>query len=308
MGGSVTNTCVVCDRPTPDGYACREDAQELATALREAAGHAEDAETVIARQTRYGGGSRGPSDGGMTPNLFASATLARFQGVIGTWQRDLIETGRAAEPGPWRSYAGPLCAPARPGDEERDGNRCEHQSCARVREPRPTVLAQAVLWLADHLEEIRQHPAAAQAFPELTNACGELAWIVDRPAERDLVGVCDCGKVLYATKARAFITCPVPTCKLNWHVERSREILRKALGDKLVTLPEAARLAAYLDPDRTQDGIRKLIAARVGQLAPHGTLGEEPAYLFGDVAAMLAAIPKRRREPKRQEEVAGLAK
>jgi hypothetical protein len=303
----ILSKCVICGRKVLDGYACREDAQELATALREAAGHAEDAETVIARQTRYGGGSRGGGEG-IAPNMAASATLARFQGVIGTWQRDLIETGRAAEPGPWRAYIGPLCAPARPGDEPRDGNRCGHDTCARVREPRPGELAQATLWLAAHVDAIRTHPAAGEAFPELTNACSELAWIVDRPAERNLVGVCDCGKVLYAAKARAFITCPVPTCKLNWHVERSREILRKALGDKIVTLPEAVRLAAYLDADRTQDNIRKLLTARIGQLAPHGTLDEEPGYVFGDVVALLAGIPKRTRSPKRQQEVAGLAK
>lgn len=305
---SSQNECVICGRPSPDGYACHDDAQELAATLREAAGHAEDAETVIARQTRYGGGSPGSGSDGITPNTAASATLARFRNAIGTWQRDLIETGRAAEPGPWRAYAGPPCAPARPGDEPRDGNRCGHQSCARVRELRPSELAQATLWLAEHVDEIRTHPAAGEAFPELANACAELTWIVDRPAERDLVGVCDCGKVLYATKARAYVKCPVKTCQLTWHVERSREILRKALGDKIVTLPEAIRLAAHFDADRSLDNIRKLVNARIGQLAPHGSLDEEPGYVFGDVVALLAAIPKRTRVTKRQEEVAALAK
>lgn len=53
-------TCVRCGRPTADGYACHDDALRLAQALQSAAGHAEDAWTVIARQARVGrtGGAR----------------------------------------------------------------------------------------------------------------------------------------------------------------------------------------------------------------------------------------------------------
>jgi hypothetical protein len=235
----------------------------------------------------------------MTPNFTASKVYGRFRAAIGTWERDLVETGRARPPAPWRPHLGPLCAPARPGDEPRDGNRCGHESCARIREERPSALAHTVLWLAEQVGELRKHPAAVEAFAELHAACAELASIVDRPADDELVGVCDCGKILYAVHGRTYVRCPAVTCKLTWHVERSRDILRRHLGDKLVTLPEAARLAAYLDPDRTLDGIRKLIAARIDQLVPHGQLadedGAEPAYLFGDVVALLAGIQKRKR-------------
>lgn len=49
--------CVRCTRPMADqAYVCLPEAQELAETLSAAAGHAVDAEAVITRQTRYGGG------------------------------------------------------------------------------------------------------------------------------------------------------------------------------------------------------------------------------------------------------------
>lgn len=288
----MTAPCVRCGRPT-DAAVCAPEAQGLAEDLVRAAGHAEDAWTVIARQTRYGGGSGGGSVDG-APDLSASAKLAPIVTAIGGWAR-LVEdqTGRRPR---WRPLAGPLCPPS--------GHRCAHGSCEGIRRRTPPPkLALDAAWLARQVEWLRRHPAAEEAFRDLTAAGIQLAWLCDSPAENELVGVCDCGKILYAREGREVIQCPMPTCKLVWHVERSRDILRRHLGDKLVTASEAARLAAYLDSDRTQDGIRKLIAARVRsrQLLAHGEIPDEngdpiPTYRFGEVAAVLATIPRRNRE------------
>ncbi|BCJ45335.1 hypothetical protein GCM10010168_86040 [Actinoplanes ianthinogenes] len=312
----MTQTCVRCGASTKDGYVCaRPCAQSLAEDLVGAAGHAEDAWTVIARQTRYGGGSRGGSVDASPGDFTASAKLAPIAAAVGGWTRIVAEeTGRRPV---WRVMAGPLCPPT--------GQRCAHGSCEalRRREP-PPALALELAWLARQVGWLRQHPAADEAFRDLTHACHQLTRLVDRPAEKELVGVCDCGKVLYAVEGRQIIQCPMPTCQLVWDVERSRDILRRHLGDKLVTASEAAKLASYLDADRTQETIRKLIAARVrdGRLVAHGqVLGEPdedeiaaaaeedrepepvviPLYRFGDVAALLAATPIRRR---RESEVA----
>lgn len=297
-------SCAICGAASPDGYVDRQCGLKLAQRLSQAAGHAEDADTVVARQTRYGTG--GSSSDDLPVDFTASDRLADINNTITGWVRVITEhTGRAPR---WRPMVGPTCA---------IGVRCDHLSCAAIRRRLagpPVALMTA--WLAQHADTLRKHPAAAEAFDQLHHACGDLERLVDRPADKDLVGVCDCGRILYAPRDRRVIQCPVTTCRLVWDVAASRDTLRRHLGDKLVTLPEAARLAAYLDSDRTQDTIRKLLTARLARLAAHGSVwrdptdteiaaaeqaGEEagpvavPTYRFGDAVALLAEIPKRRR-------------
>lgn len=280
--------CVVCGRPTADGYVCHADALSLAETLQDAAGHAEDAETVIARQARYGGGSRGGSDEPLPVDLTASTRLAAISDTITGWARHILEERDIDLPS-WTPLAGPPC-PA---------GWCRHDSCRTIRSGREPVsaLALAAGWLATQTSWLRKRPEAKEAFRELDDACADLARLVDRPADKDLVGMCDCGKVLYANRGKTVVTCPVPTCKLTWDVGKSRDILRRSLDDKLVVLAEAARLAAYLDGDRTQDNIRKLLDKRVkaGRLTAHGEVDGEDTYRFGEIMVLLATIPKRER-------------
>jgi hypothetical protein len=280
------NLCVRCGRPAPDGYACRECGQELADALLGAAGHAEDAEAVIARQARYGTGARGGSGDGLTYDPKRSETFTAVTLAICGWARIVVEeTGRQPH---WRPLSGPLCPPT--------GIRCDHDSCEGIRRRLPpSDIARDAAWLARQSGWLRKHPAAAEAFAELHAACDQLARLVDRPADKELVGMCDCGRVLYAPHGKTMVTCPVLTCQLRWNVEQSRDILRRALDDKLVTAADAARLAQYLDSDRTQDQIRKLInkwAERV-LIEAHGEIGGEPTYRFSDIANRLARTPRR---------------
>jgi hypothetical protein len=281
-------TCAICGRPVADqAYVCAPDALSLAEALRTGAGHAEDAEAVVSRQVRYTAGGSGGSEDPLPYDPTASERLAAIENTIGTWARVLIEeTGRRPS---WRPKTGPLCAV---------GVRCGHDSCRDIRwhEP-PTDLAATTAWLAQQVGTLRKHPAAAEAFDELTDACDQLTRLVDRPADKELVGMCDCGKVLYAPRGKVLVTCPVTTCKLHWNVEQSRDILRKALDGKLVTAGEAARLGQYLDGDRTQDQIRALISrwVRAGLLVAHGEIQDQPTYRFGEVTDRLARTPRRER-------------
>jgi hypothetical protein len=312
--------CPCCETPTPDAYVCQRCGSALAGALREAAGHAEDAPAVLARQARYGTGSRGGSEEPLPVDLTASTRYAAVSLAANGWMSVLIEEGYAAEPEPWRPLAGPLCPPVRPGDEPRKGNRCEHRSCAAIRDQgSPSPLARVLAWLAANVGLLRRHPDAKTAFAELHAAAHQLARLVDRPADKDLVGMCDCGKTLYAAAGRREVTCPVPTCQLTWHVERSREILLRALDDRLMTAGEAAKLAVRLDDgDRSTEQVRKLInkwgvrselaakgsvwrepnAAELKQDPDHPMV-EEPLYRFGDVAERLART--QRREPRDRE-------
>ncbi|SNY28979.1 hypothetical protein [Paractinoplanes atraurantiacus] len=303
----MTTTCVRCGAPA-DAFVCRRESRDLAAALTIAAGHVEDAGPVIARQARYGTGGGG--DGDQLPgDLTAADRLAPIARALGHWVAVVARaTGRAPR---WRAMAGPPCPV---------GVTCPHSTCASIRRrvAGPPLALQAA-WLSQRVDALRSHPEAKRAFGELHAACDDLERLVDRPADKELVGVCDCGKVLYAREGWTVIQCPLPTCKLVWHVERSRDILREHLGDKLVTATEAAHLMAYMDSDRTQDNLRKLIAARVksGLIVAHGEIVEEPddaelklaeqeardpapkvtpTYRFGEVAAAIAAVPRRNRE------------
>lgn len=311
-----TPTCARCGSVLADGAViCRREAQELAETLLAAAGHAEDAEAVISRQTRYGAGGRGGKSEPLPVDLFASARYAAVSNTVGGWMRLLVEEGYAREPEPWRPLAGPLCPPVRPGDEPREGNRCAHGSCVAIRDQvTPVPLAAACGWLAGHVSALRKHPDAGAAFRELHDTCAQLERLVDRPATGDrLVGMCDCGKILYAPHGRDLVKCKA--CGQRWNVTKSQEILLGHLDGKLVTVPEALDMAGWLDVDRTREQIRKLLTgwAGRGQVLAHGQVWRDPTdaeleadpevwqvavptYRFGEIRARLAETPRRNRE------------
>lgn len=293
--------CVRCRRPMPDtAYVCAADARSLAEALTAAAGHAEDAWTVIARQARYGAGSRGGRDEPLPVDLTASAQLAAVENTIGTWARHVLEESR------WQPVAGPRCPV---------GAQCSHGSCAEIRRPWPMAnLGAAAGWLAAHVHWLRMRPEAAEAFGQLTDACTQLERLVDRPSSgHRLVGMCDCGKILYAPHGRDVVQCKA--CGAKWNVTESQGILLRHLDGKLVTVPEALDMAGWLDVDRTREQIRKLVTgwAKTGQIAAHGQVFRDPTeaeiradpeaypvavptYRFGEIRAKLAATPRRNRE------------
>jgi hypothetical protein len=290
--------CPRCGRPVRDGYVCHQDAQSLADDLREAAGHAEDAWTVIARQTRYGGGLRGNGDQPLPVDFTASGERAVVDNTITTWARHIADT-RNTE----RAH-GPTCA-----------THCEHRSCDAIRyQQTPTALPEAARWLAGQLGWLRARPEAAKAFDELHHACAILRRLVDRPgvAGLRLVGMCDCGRILYAPHGRDVVQCKASNCGATWNVDESQAILRGHLDNRHVTAAEAAHLAGFIDTGRTGNQIRKLINkwAERNQIDTHQVLVKhqhrdtcEPdcttasdtiaTYRFGDVADRIASTPRR---------------
>lgn len=284
-------TCAACAKPLADGsVVCSADARELAKALTAAAGHAEDAWTVIARQARYGvgGGARAEPE----PAAEIVEDLRRNRVTAFAWAASIER--------PPAGGLRPEPLPVALGKAE-DFHAAENTITTWARDMGTDAdsLAGAARWLAEHVDQLRFHAAAAEAFDELHDACRMLVRVVDRPgADRRLVGVCDCGAVLYARHGQTVIQCGERTCGATWDVERSREILLKHLDGRLLTAAEAARMAAYLDSDRTTEQIRVLIAswAKRGQVAAHGAIGGAPTYLFGEVRARLAETPRRNRE------------
>lgn len=299
-------TCAVCAKPLADGsVVCSADSRELAAALTAAAGHAEDAWTVIARQARYGTG------GGVRAEPELSETVEdrrRNRVTAFGWAASIerpVAGGLRPEPLPvalgaadrYHAAENTITTWARDMDSDADS------------------LAGAALWLAEHVEELRHHEAAGEAYDELTDACMLLERLVDRPGRGGdrLVGMCDCGKILYAPHGRDLVTCRA--CGQRWNVPESQAILLEHLDGKLVTTSEALDMAGWLDTDRTREQIRALIHAwaKRGQLAAHGYTWRDPTeaelrddpevgqvrvplYRFGEVRARLAETPRRQRD------------
>lgn len=302
-------TCLRCGQPLADGaLICRAEAQQLAQALTDAAGHAQDAQGGSPRQSGYAGGGRAAYGEAPMPDLRRAVQLDRIATAVDTTARMLVEDGYAKPRPVWRPAAGPLCPPT--------GYRCPHRSCEQIRDRTPPAeLAQALTWLSAQTEALRKHPAARQAFRDLHDCATTLERLVDRPPSgHRLVGMCDCGRILYAPHGRDVVRCPKP-CGAEWNVTESQDILLSHLDDKLVTVPDALDMAGWLDTDRTREQIRKLIAGWVkrGQLAAHGHIWRDPTdaevrtdpeaypvavptYRFGEIRNRLAETPRRNRE------------
>lgn len=298
--------CPCCGTPTADAYVCQRCGSALAGALREAAGHAEDAPTVVARLTRYGGAGGG-----------ARATEAEAAAVTPANRRNPVTAfGWAASVE--RPRAGALIAEPMPYDPDAalrlDAFENAVGTWARDLGSDAAGMVEAARWLAAHADELRQHPAAAEAFKDLHDACADLRRLVDSPATDRLVGVCDCSRVLYAMPWHTAVECP-PPCGARWAVADGLAILRKHVDDRLFTAAEAAPLAVRLvSEERSTEQVRKLINkwGERGELASKGGVWREPnaaelkedpdhpmvavpLYRFGDVATRLAQTPRRER-------------
>lgn len=297
------NLCTRCGRPAPDGDLCHAEALNLAEELRTAAGHADDAGTVIGRQARYGTGTRGGRDQPLPVDLTAAADYAAARNTITTWIRHISENSGPTIP-THQHAAGPVCQ-----------HECGHVSCRALQRPTPPIpLADATRWLADQVGWLRTRPEAEQAFDELGYACQVLTRLVDRPEppQLRLVGMCDCGRILYAPHSRDVVQCRASNCGASWNVTESQDILRAALDNRHVTAAEAAHLAGFLDTDRTGRQIRKLVNkwAERDQITAHEVLVKHhhrdtceddcaklsdtiATYRFGDVADRIANTPRR---------------
>lgn len=309
----MTPTCARCERELADGaYVCdRPCAERLARDLAEAAGHADDAPNVVARQVRYGPGGGRANERPLPFDVRASEDLWAAENTIGTWARHVAEERGIAPFEPPPPTLGPLCA-------QGDLSKCPHGSCDAIKRPYPNpTMGELILWISGQLNWLRHRPEAAEAFDELDDACRMLRRLVDRPADRVLVGMCDCGRVLYAPADREQVVCP--ECAAEWDVETSRWNLRDRLDERLVIAADAARLAGYLGTDRTQEQLRKLVTKwgergeipirdsvwrkpTPGEIQAAKDEGEEPpaaiavpVYRFGDVAERLARTPRRER-------------
>lgn len=272
----------------PDtAYVCIVCADELRGHLGEVAVIAGEAAVTVARQDRIGSGSGQPEQPEPEPKnagaLFPTP-LPFNPGAAAAYHKAVSDLGTAARHVHENS--------GRPLPIARV---CRHGSCWAANERwvlGPTCAhpdAVVALWLARQLDWLRYRQEAAEEFDVLTVACKRLLRIVDRPAERIIVGQCGCGAYLYAVHGASTVKCR--DCGTSYDVEASREGLRQNLDERLLTAAEIALMAVYLELTERQDTTRKLITkwAQRGLITSHTNVGGEPAYLFGEVVTKLAA-------------------
>jgi hypothetical protein len=89
----MTPTCVVCGKPTPDGYACQGEITRAAGQLREIAELTGPARDVAHGQTSRGGTGGSGKPGSRLPlDLGATARLDAVENTLATWARHIAET------------------------------------------------------------------------------------------------------------------------------------------------------------------------------------------------------------------------
>jgi hypothetical protein len=277
--------CDLCGDPT-DGHVCRRCTDETKGYLRNVVDLASEVETNVARQARYAtrGGHR------------AAPVDDEDRGPTGVNRRQLVHSfGWPASKD--RPRPGALRAGALPVDLNASARAAyafnDVTTWARtVEEDRGLVVvvatgqhpaAAAALFLIGQLEWIRQQQFADEANEQLRAAGAVIRRIVDAPAQRLIVGQCDCSAYLYAYDGEKAVTCE--DCKLRWDVEESREGLREALRGYLMTAAEAAVLLAFFGLAGDRNRCRKTIVmwAQRGRIVSHGEVEGDPAYQFGEI-------------------------
>jgi hypothetical protein len=154
------NTCAICGRPSPDGYAdvaCGVDRpRQLLAEITDMLGAALD---VAHRQARHrtGGGTSGKPGSALPLNLGATARLDGVRTALTTWARHIAE------------------------ERGVDGPRAEHYG---------HPISAAVSWLRGHLEWMR-HRAEVDEFLRDVEACARIVRGIARgPADRVYLGPC----------------------------------------------------------------------------------------------------------------------
>ncbi len=280
--------CERCSRPIHDqGYACDQCGTHLRRDLLRVALIAGEAAVTIAKQARIGnGGRRTDPDVPLPVNLAAANDHDAAIGVLTTWARHVHEeSGRPlptvrTEPCPHASCT-----------QRRRGALIGPECGLRLPAEHPAAVVAA--WLVDQVDWIRHRPEGSEAMDELADACQVLVRVVDRPADRVIVGQCDCAAYLYAVRGAAAVRCG--TCGVAYDVESSRADLRRHLDERLLTAAEIATMATYLGLATDRLRCRKLINVwhDRGRILARGQVGDDPTFRFGEVVARLTRAASR---------------
>jgi hypothetical protein len=309
MGGSVTNTCVICDRPTPDGYAdvaCGvERPRQLLAEITDMLPAALD---VAHRQARHGtgGGASGKPGSALPLDLGATARLDGVQTALTKWVDRIAVTRGTTRP--WFNHHG-------------------------------HPIAVAAHWLTPHLEWLRHQPThepdqhgntwSTEQWLRDVEACARIVRGIARgPADRVYLGPCgayvgiEC-KVCQATDIdhhrECDVTCPhkfIPagTCDGDVYglpdgdTGRCRQCGAEFdQGERQRWLTDEVRQRAYRASELehayglNSATVRKWAERKL--IAAHGQDGQgRPLYLLGEVLDLAASEAARREQARQKRE------
>ncbi|MGH3630924.1 MAG: hypothetical protein ACRDRL_26205 [Sciscionella sp.] len=170
--------CRNCPRPVADGAAlCLTCTAELARQLRSVPALLDDLLVTLSKQDQFGGGKRGKGAEQPLPvRLDVPPVIAALGNTLTTWARDLVDrNGWNVPPAPARS-----------------AHNDERGPVLHASTPYVDLVCYAALWLADHVEYLRSHPAVLEAHRGITTAITRTREITDLPADRTrfVVGPC----------------------------------------------------------------------------------------------------------------------
>lgn len=140
-------------------------------------------------------------------------------------------------------------------------------------------------WLLWRVDGLGLSDMGWDAVSELTRAIGKCRMVIDRPAEKQYAGPCECGRDLYA-KPKAKVT-RCRSCEREYDVEEMRDWMRKATEGRLVTALEGSTLLGRFDLPTAQKTIDSWHDRK--RVVDHGKSPDGRwLYLMSDLIALAA--------------------
>lgn len=253
------NTCT-CGKPTRDGaYVCDSDLDDLARALGDVAWLDEELPITIGRQRGLPTeGSAASAEKPLPYNIAAATVRDDLRNTLVGWVRVCAEEQvRSSDPR------------------------------AGLPDDTLTAISRWLLWRVDGLAF---HEAGHEACDEIVFAVTAAMRAIDRPAERQYVGPCQCGRDLYRKPGAAVARCRA--CEAEYDAEALTNALRDQVMGRLVTAREGATLLSRFDLS-TKQGTIDTWCER-GRIVPRG---HDPKgrrlYLFDELVTLAAQAATR---------------
>lgn len=246
-----------CGTPTRDSqYVCENCLGELAKKLGEVPWTVEQLEITLTKTRGIDYTTLGGAAGASVPlpldaRAFEASTALR-QALV-TWVR--------------------FC------DEE----QIRHQS-PMVGLPADDLVAMS-RWLLWRIDGLGLSDMGWDAVSEITRAVGRCRMVIDRPAEKQYAGPCECGRDLYAKPKAKLTKCR--SCEREYDVEEMRDWMRKAASGRLVTAREGTTLLGRFDLPTAQKTIDSWHERK--RIIDHGKNPDGKfVYLIDDLIALAA--------------------
>lgn len=298
-------TCGHCGKPTQGTTLCDKCATTAAYAIANIAAYTDDADTVRAKQARYGD-PNGKASVGKTmplpvdmrfvsgpPRLIldtrplggshaapAAQLMWDVRATLVAWCRVLMDEQARVH--------GPTCV------------ACLHVTCHTARQRRwPDDTVRGMCRYLDRTHRWWESRDWAPAMlDELLDLERRLRRLVDRPPSRQYAGRCHCDAELYALEGKTTMHCQA--CGAEHDVASRREFLLREASDYLVTATEAASaLLSWTDCDwahaKIVDRIRRWRDRGTLDVADVTSLSGRDRHLYrlGDVQALLVVEAQR---------------